>query len=242
MPGGERLQKVLAEAGFGSRRACEQIIADGRVEVDGQPILEPGVRVDPTKEQIRVDGMPVQLDGTKITLVLHKPAGVVSTMDDPQGRPTVADYVQNRAQRLFHVGRLDIDSEGLLLLTNDGELAHRLTHPAHEVPKTYVATVEGKIAPGLGRELREGVELEDGVQSVDSFRVLDEQAGLSLVEVVLHSGANRVVRRLLEAVGHPVVRLVRTAEGPIRLGDLKPGRTRVLGRAELSALMADLGM
>lgn len=237
-PEGVRLQKVLAGAGLGSRRACEQIIAEGRVSVDGVVVRELGVRVDPRRAVVHVDGMRLQLDTSMVTLALNKPAGVVSTMHDPQGRPSLADLVADRPERLFHVGRLDAETEGLLLLTNDGELANRLAHPRHGVPKTYLATVEGRVRPAVGQQLRTGIELEDGPVQVDSFRVVDTSPSQSLVEVVLHEGRNRVVRRMLDAVGHPVVRLVRTQMGPVRLGDLRPGRTRVLGREELGSLMA----
>jgi 23S rRNA pseudouridine2605 synthase len=239
---GVRLQKLLAGAGYGSRRACEGLIEAGRVTVDGIRVRELGWRVDPATRQIHVDTMPVTLDQRAVTLALNKPLGVVSAMTDPKDRPTVADYVENRSERLFHVGRLDTDSEGLLLLTNEGELANRLTHPSHEVPKTYVATVEGRLTGTTQRALKEGVELKDGIQAVDSLRILDSSMGLTMVEVVLHSGRNRVVRRLFKEVGTPVTRLVRTRIGPIALGDLKPGRTRVLGRVELASLKKAVGL
>jgi 23S rRNA pseudouridine2605 synthase len=235
--GGVRLQKVLAQAGLGSRRASEEMIANGRVEVDGQVVTELGVRVDPATAVIHVDGLRIQLDQAKVTLALNKPLGVVSTMDDPKGRPTVADLIKNREERLFHVGRLDADSEGLLLLTNDGELANRLSHPKYEIAKTYLVTVEGEVYPRVGRELLKGVELDDGVAKMDAVHVLQQIDGFAMLEVVLHEGRNRIVRRMFEAVGHPVTRLVRTRIGPIVLGDLKPGRTRVLGRTELGTLM-----
>jgi 23S rRNA pseudouridine2605 synthase len=237
-PDGIRLQKVLAQAGLGSRRACEELIADARVEVDGQIVTELGVRVDPTKAVVRVDGMRVQLDPTKITLAVNKPIGMVSTMSDPDGRPTLTDLVADRSERLFHVGRLDADSEGLLLLTNDGELGNRLAHPRYEIAKTYRVQIEGpEFYPRVGKQLTDGVELEDGVARMDSVRVVDAVPGRTMLEVVLHSGRNRVVRRMLEEVGYPVTRLVRTRIGPIALGDLKSGRTRVLGRTELGTLM-----
>lgn len=241
-PEGVRLQKVLAQAGLGSRRACEELIAAGRVTVDEQVVLELGVRVDPRTAVIHVDGLRLQLDKDVITLALNKPLGVVSTMHDPEGRPSLEQFVQNREERLFHVGRLDADSEGLILLTNDGELANRLSHPSHGVSKTYLATVEGRVPAGVGARLKKGVELEDGVVAVDAFRVVDATPQASMVEIVIHEGRNRVVRRLLEEVGHPVTRLLRTQIGPIKLGDLRPGRTRVLGKAEVGSLMTSVGM
>ncbi|QGQ19246.1 pseudouridine synthase [Cellulomonas sp. JZ18] len=241
-PEGVRLQKVLAQAGLGSRRACEELIAQGRVTVDDQVVTELGVRVDPRTAVIHVDGMRVQLDTSMVTLALNKPKGVVSTMHDPEGRPTVAQFIQNREERLFHVGRLDADSEGLLLLTNDGELANRLSHPSHGVAKTYLVEVEGRVPASLEKRLRAGVELEDGTVSVDGFKIVQTTPQASLVEVVLHEGRNRVVRRLFDEVGHPVTRLVRTRIGPIRLGDLRPGRTRVLSRTEVGSLMTSVGM
>lgn len=241
-PAGTRLQKILAGAGLGSRRACENIIVAGRVSIDGVVVRELGLRVDPRTAVIHVDGLRVQLDADIVTLALNKPRGVVSTMNDPQGRPSLARYVADRPQRLFHVGRLDTDTEGLLLLTNDGELANRLTHPSYEVMKTYLATVEGRVKPGVGVRLRAGVELEDGPVTVDSFKIVDASPNETLVELVLHEGRNRVVRRALEAVGHPVVRLVRTQIGPVRLGHLRPGQTRELTGRDLGELMAAVGL
>jgi len=241
-PEGVRLQKVLATAGLGSRRACEELIAAGRVTVDDAIVTELGVRVDPKKAVIHVDGLRVQLDTTIITIALNKPTGVVSTMHDPEGRPTIAQYVANRDERLFHVGRLDADTSGIILLTNDGELANRLSHPSHGVAKTYLAQVEGRVIPSLGGKMIRGLELEDGVAKLDKFTVVQVTPQASLVEVTLHEGRNRIVRRMFDEVGHPVVSLVRTSIGPIRLGDLKPGRTRVLSKTEVGSLMAQAGM
>jgi 23S rRNA pseudouridine2605 synthase len=238
VPDGVRLQKVLAQAGLGSRRACEELIAAGRVEVDGQRVTELGVRIDPRRSAVHVDGLRIQVDDAMVYLALNKPRGVVSTMNDPEGRPCLGDYVADREIRLFHVGRLDAETEGLILLTNDGELANRLAHPSFGVLKTYVAEIEGQVPRDLGRRLRAGVELEDGPVQVDAFRVVDAQPGKALVEVALHEGRKHVVRRLLEAAGHPVAGLVRTQIGPLRLGDLRSGRTRVLNRTELGELMA----
>jgi 23S rRNA pseudouridine2605 synthase len=239
---GVRLQRVLAAAGVASRRAAEELIEEGRVEVDGKVVRVQGLRVDPEKAVIRVDGLRVETRSDQVHLMLNKPRGVVSTMSDPEGRPCLGDYVQGRKERLFHVGRLDADTDGLILLTNDGELAHRLAHPSYEVAKTYVAEVPGPVPRDLGRRLRAGVELEDGLVTVDSFRVVASAPGKAMVEVVLHEGRKHVVRRLLAAVGHPVHRLSRTKLGPVSLGDLRPGRSRPLTREELGALYALVGL
>jgi 23S rRNA pseudouridine2605 synthase len=235
-----RLQKVLAGAGLGSRRACEELIAAGRVTVDGVVVAELGTRVDPDRAVIHVDGQRVNVRSDLVYLALNKPRGVLSTMADDRGRRTVADLVADRPERLFHVGRLDADTEGLLLLTNDGELAHRLMHPGFGVAKTYLATVPGPVPRTLGRRLREGIQLEDGPVRVDAFRVVQQEGGgadiRAIVEVVLHEGRNRIVRRMLEAVGHPVQRLVRTSIGPVRLGGQRPGTLRELTRDELGEL------
>jgi 23S rRNA pseudouridine2605 synthase len=238
--GPERLQKVMAAAGIGSRRASEELIAAGRVTVDGR-VAELGDRADAANSVIHVDGERIVTDSRRLYLAINKPAGVVSTMADEKGRAALADYLGNVPQRVYHVGRLDQDSEGLLLLTNDGPLAHKLMHPSYEVPKTYLAEVAGPVRPGLRKRLMDGVELEDGPVSVDSFRTIEEAGGRVLVEVVLHEGRKHIVRRLLAEVGHPVHRLIRTAIGPIRLGDLKSGRTRRLGRGEVAALFAAVG-
>lgn len=241
-PDGVRLQKLLAAAGVGSRRTCENLITQGRVEVDGHVVTELGVRIDPVRQSVHVDGVRVQLDESRVYLAFNKPLGVVSTMSDELGRPSIADYVGNRPERLFHVGRLDSDTEGLLLLTNDGDLAHRLQHPAYGVLKTYLAQIPGPVPRDLGKRLREGVDLEDGPVAVDSFKVVDSAPGKALVEVALHEGRKHVVRRLLDSVGHPVATLVRTDVGPIRLGDLKSGRTRRLSQDEVGKLYAAAGL
>lgn len=238
VPDGVRLQKVLATAGLGSRRACENLISAGRVEVDGVLVTELGVRIDPDKNVVHVDGLRIQLDQSLLTLALNKPLGVVSTMHDPDGRPTLAEYVADRPERLFHIGRLDADSEGLILLTNDGELANRLAHPKYEIPKTYLVHVEGRVPATLGAKLTQGIELEDGVAKVDKFRIVDSTPQATLVEVELHEGRNRIIRRMFAEAGYPVNQLVRTKIGPVRLGDLRPGRVRVLGQTELGTLMA----
>ena len=239
---GVRLQKVLASAGLGSRRACEQLIAEGRVSVDGRGVAELGTRVDPLTAVVRVDGKRVNLRSGQVYLAMNKPRGVLTAMSDPHGRPTVGDLVVDRPDRLFHVGRLDADTEGLLILTNDGELAHRLAHPSHEVVKTYIAEVPGPVDRTLARRLRAGIELDDGPVAVDDFTVIDYSAGRALVQVSLHVGRNHIVRRLLDAVGHPVDRLVRTAIGPVRLGDQRPGTVRELTATELGELYRQLDL
>ncbi|MCC9197914.1 pseudouridine synthase [Arthrobacter sp. zg-Y820] len=243
-PEGIRLQKVMAQAGVASRRVCEDMIREGRVEVDGEVVTEVGVRVDPQNVTVHVDGMRLQLDENLKYYVFNKPNGVVCTMDDPEGRPCISDFLKNtnKHERLFHVGRLDTNTEGLLLLTNDGELANRLTHPSYEVPKTYLVQVRGPMAHGVGAQMREGLDLEDGFANVDSFKLVDSTPGHLLVEVVLHSGRNRIVRRLFDAVGHPVERLVRTQVGPIRVNDQRQGSIRVLGRTEVGHLLASVGL
>lgn len=240
---GVRLQKVMASAGVASRRVCEEMIAEGRVEVDGQVVTELGMRVDPKTSVIHVDGLRIQLDENMVYMVFNKPKGVVSTMEDPDGRPCISDFVRNHhGERLFHVGRLDVATEGLLLLTNDGELANRLTHPSYEVPKTYLVQVRGPFPQGVGAQLKAGVELEDGIASVDSFKLVDSTPGHVLIEVVLHSGKNRIVRRLFDAVGFPVLRLVRVKVGPIGLGDQRQGSIRNLGKQEVGHLLASVGL
>lgn len=233
---GIRLQKVLAAAGLGSRRACEDLIAAGRVTVDGAQVVEMGMRVDPGTAVVLVDGARVNVRSDVVYLALNKPRGVLSAMSDERGRPTVADLVADRPERLFHVGRLDADTEGLLLLTNDGDLAHRLTHPSFGVAKTYLATVAAPVSREVGRQLLAGVDLEDGPARADAFRVVQESGDRAIVEIVLHEGRNHIVRRMLAAVGHPVQRLVRTAIGPVRLGNQRAGTTRDLTRGELADL------
>ncbi|WP_026918041.1 pseudouridine synthase [Gordonia shandongensis] len=236
---GVRLQKVLAAAGVASRRGAEELIAAGRVQVDGEVIRSQGLRVDPNTAIIKVDGARVIVDETKQYLALNKPRGWHSTMSDDQGRPCIGDLVAERVmagQRLFHVGRLDAETEGLILLTNDGELAHRLMHPSFEVPKTYLATVRGEAARGLGRTLRGGIELDDGPARVDHLAMLDVHQGESLLRLTLHEGRKRIVRRMLAEVGHPVIRLVRTDIGAVTLGKQRPGSLRVLDNREIGAL------
>jgi 23S rRNA pseudouridine2605 synthase len=242
---GVRLQKVLSQAGIASRRVAERMILDGRVEVDGHIVTEMGTRVDTEKSVIRVDGARVQVDDEMMYLALNKPVGMYSTMTDEHGRPCVGDVVEHRVRgtkKLFHVGRLDADTEGLLLLTNDGELAHRLMHPSYEIPKTYLATVTGKVPKGLGNTLREGIELEDGPAKVDDFSLVDFVPGKSLVKVTLHEGRNRIVRRIFKQVGFPVEALVRIAIGDVTLGEQKPETIRVLTRKEIGELYKAVGL
>ncbi len=233
---GIRLQTVLAQAGVGSRRRCEELMATGRVEVNGEVVTQMGIRVDPHTDLGRVDGRRIPPPSDHAYLVLNKPRGVVSSMADEQGRRDLTEFVAGRDERLFPVGRLDTDTSGLLLLTNDGDLAHRLAHPSYEFTKTYVALVDGAVGDAVGRRLRDGIELEDGPAAVDRFVVKDRSRGRSLVELDLHMGRNRIVRRMLAAVGHPVVELTRTTFGPIHLGGLGVGRSRELTREELGDL------
>ena len=242
---GVRLQKVLAQAGVASRRGAEEMIAAGRVEIDGEIVTEQGLRIDPDTAIIRVDGARVIIDETRQYLALNKPRGWQSTMADDQGRPCVGDIVAERVmagQRLVHVGSLDADTEGLLLLTNDGELAHRLMHPSYEVPKTYLATVRGEVPRSLSRMLRDGVELDDGPVAVDKLTIVDVHEGQSLLRITLHEGRNRIVRRMMDEVGFPVVELVRTHVGSVALGEQRPGSLRVLGRDEVGALYKAVGL
>ncbi|MDT5328115.1 MAG: rRNA synthase [Mycobacterium sp.] len=218
---------------------------DGRVEVDGRIVTEMGTRVDPDASVIRVDGARITVDDTMVYLAINKERGMHSTMSDDQGRPCVGDLVEYRVRgnkKLFHVGRLDADTEGLLILTNDGELAHRLMHPSFEVPKTYLATVLGSVPRGLGKTLRAGVELDDGPVHVDDFAVVDAVPGKSLVRVTLHEGRKRIVRRLLAEVGFPVKELVRTDIGTVSLGEQRPGSIRVLTGKEIGELYKAVGM
>ena len=227
-PEGVRLQKVLASAGVGSRRACEILIEQGRVRVDGEIVTQLGVRVNADDVAIEVNGERVCVDTTSLTVVLNKPRGVVSTMSDPEGRPALAQFVAEHTERLFHVGRLDAETTGVILLTNDGELANRLAHPSFGVNKIYIAKVKGQAPRNLPTTLKCGVDLEDGPVRCTNAAILDIGKDASLVQVELHEGRNRIVRRMLDACGFPVLELVRTQFGPIRLGTLGPGETRVL--------------
>jgi 23S rRNA pseudouridine2605 synthase len=242
VPGGVRLQKVLAAAGIGSRRHCEELIGAGRVEVDGEIVRRFGARVDPQQQVIRVDGRRIPASEDLVYIALNKPAGVLTSMSDSRGRATMADLLGDVAERLFHVGRLDYDTEGLMLLMNDGELAHRLAHPRFGVPKTYLAEVTGAVPRDLARQLLDGIELEDGVASADKFRVVERLGSRALVEITLHEGRKHIVKRMLAAAGHPVTRLVRTQVGPIALGSLRPGTTRELTVREIGDLYQAVGL
>ena len=238
---GIRLQKVMAQAGVGSRRVCEDLIEAGRVSVNDKRVTEQGLRVDPVKDVVKVDGMRITTNDAQVYLALNKPVGMLSTMSDERGRPCVGDLVEGRNERLFHVGRLDADSEGLLLLTNDGDLAHRLMHPSYGVQKTYLAEVAGPVARDVGRRLRAGVELEDGMVRVDDFKLVGSDSRRVMIEVTLHEGRKHVVRRMLDHVGHPVERLVRTRIGPVSLGSMRVGNLRRLTPEEIANLYDEVG-
>ncbi|MFE5143868.1 pseudouridine synthase [Streptomyces fagopyri] len=238
---GERLQKILARAGYGSRRACEELVEQARVEVNGEIVLEQGLRVDTDKDEIKVDGLTVATQSYQF-FSLNKPAGVVSTMEDNEGRQCLGDYVTNRETRLFHVGRLDTETEGVILLTNHGELAHRLTHPKYGVKKVYLAHIVGPIPRDLGKRLKDGIQLEDGYAKADHFRVVEQTGKNYLVEVTLHEGRKHIVRRMLAEAGFPVDKLVRVAFGPITLGDQKSGWLRRLSNTEVGMLMNEVGL
>ncbi len=224
-----RLNKIIADAGITSRRGADELIADGRVTVDGRPIRELGAKIDPDNHEVAVDGETIKRSLTKSYLVLHKPKGVLSTMYDPEGRPSLADFIDLRKERLFHVGRLDKDSEGLILLTNDGDLTFRATHPSFGLEKTYIIEFEGRLETGVDKVLLKGVELEDGMGRVLSFK----QLSANWIEVKIHEGRYHIIRRLMEAVGVEVLRLIRTNFGPISLGDTPEGRWRDLNEQEL---------
>jgi 23S rRNA pseudouridine2605 synthase len=236
-----RLQKLLAQSGVASRRKCEELMLDGEVEVDGEIVTRLGTKVDPRTAVIRVSGKRLPPISPNVYVVLNKPRGVVSTMSDPEGRRTLSDFVEDRPERLFHVGRLDTDTSGLILLTNDGEFAHRMAHPSYEVDKTYVAEVDGEVSKETLAELLAGVTLEDGPVTVSAVRLVSagqgNAKGRSIVELVIHEGRNRIVRRLLDHVGHPVRRLTRTQIGPVELKTLRPGDLRELSDSELGALL-----
>ncbi|MFD5868756.1 pseudouridine synthase [Corynebacterium sp. NPDC060344] len=242
---GVRLQKVLAQAGVASRRMAEHLIDEGRVEVDGKIVTRQGVRVDPNTAVIRVDGSRVVVNEDMQYFVLNKPRGVQCTMSDDQGRPCVGDIIGEKVssgQRLFHVGRLDAATEGLLLLTNDGELANRLMHPSYNVTKTYLATVKGEADNKLIRNLTEGIELDDGPAKADFAQIIDVWQGRSIVRVELHEGRKHIVRRMLKELEYPVERLVRTKIHTVQLGEQTPGALRALNRSELASLYKAVGL
>ena len=233
-----RLHKLLARSGVASRRKCEELMLAGEVTVDGEVVTRLGTKIDPTRAVIHVSGQRLPPVSPNVYLALNKPTGVVSTMSDPQGRPTLSDLVADRPERLFHVGRLDTDTAGLLLLTNDGEFAQRMAHPSYEVDKTYVAEVAGRVSAETLDTLLAGVELDDGPVTVSSAKLVGEGAqDKSIVELVIHEGRNRIVRRLLDQVGHPVRKLTRTAIGPVQVTGLKAGSFRELTGDELGSLL-----
>ena len=235
-----RLHKLLARSGVASRRKCEELMLAGEVTVDGEIVTRLGTKVDPTSAVIRVSGNRLPPMSPNVYLVLNKPVGVTSTMSDPHAERTLSDLVADRPERLFHVGRLDTDTSGLLLLTNDGEFAQRMAHPSYEVDKTYVAAVEGVVYPNVVKRLLAGVTLDDGPVTVSSVKLVGGQGTArdgSILELVIHEGRNRIVRRLLDEVGHPVRQLSRTAIGPVVLGRLGVGEMRQLTNDELGALL-----
>ena len=238
---GVRLQKVLSQAGIGSRRACEALIDQGRVSVNGHKVREQGVRVNPELDVIHVDGERVPTKSDTVVYAMNKPKGVLTTMSDDQGRPCVGDYFVDRSTRVFHVGRLDADTEGLLLLTNDGELSNRLTHPKYAVDKTYIATVREISNQALGA-LTLGVELDDGPAAANSARIISRTKNAVMIELVIHEGRNRIVRRMFDAVEAPVTALARTRFGPIHLGQQKPGSIRPITGPELRSLYTAAGL
>lgn len=242
---GIRLQKILAQAGVASRRMAERLIDEGRVEVDGKIVTRQGVRVDPNTAVIRVDGSRIVVNEDMQYFVLNKPRGVQCTMSDDQGRPCVGDIIGEKVsagQRLFHVGRLDAATEGLLILTNDGELANRLMHPSYNVTKTYMATVKGEADNKLIRDLTKGVELDDGPAKADFAQIIDVWQGRSIIRVELHEGRKHIVRRMLKELDYPVERLVRTKIHTVQLGEQTPGALRALNRAELASLYKAVGL
>jgi 23S rRNA pseudouridine2605 synthase len=240
-PEGIRLQKVLAAAGLGSRRGCEALIAAGRVEVNGR-VATLGARVDPARDVVRLDGSQVPTAAGLVYFAVHKPRGMLSTMSDERGRSCLADMVEDLTVTVHHVGRLDADSEGLMILTNDGPLSHRLTHPSFGVAKVYVAEVAGVVPRAVTRSLTEGIELDDGPVRADAVKLVDAMKERSVLEVTIHEGRNHVVRRMFDLVGFPVTRLARIAVGPVRLGDLKPGRRRHLQPGEVQSLYRAVGL
>ncbi len=233
---GVRLQKVMAAAGVASRRVCEDLIVRGQVTVNGKRVTELGTRVDPDVDRVTVSGMPIQLDVSKVYLALNKPVGVVSSMADENGRADLSQFVEGY-ERVFNVGRLDAETSGLIIMTNDGDLAHKLAHPKFGVTKTYVVRVQGVVEPGIVHKLLSGFELEDGFIKADKAKLVQVSVTESLLEIELHSGRNRIVRRMFDFLGHPVLGLVRKQFGSIQLGPLKVGKVRELSKVEIGALL-----
>jgi 23S rRNA pseudouridine2605 synthase len=232
-----RLNKIIADAGIASRRAADQLILEGRVSVDGEVITELGNKFDPEICDIKVDGESLSISKSKTYLAFHKPAGVISTMSDPEGRSNLGDFFKDRKDRLYHVGRLDKDSEGLILLTNDGELAHRATHPSYGLEKRYLVEIEGEFNKQLSDQLLQGVRLEDGLaRAVKVIHARAVSRNHHWVEITIHEGRYHIIRRLIESLGLKVFRLIRLDFGPISLGDMKPGRHRVLNSQEMTNL------
>ena len=232
-----RLNKIIADAGIASRRAADQLILEGRVSVDGEVITELGNKFDPEICDIKVDGESLSISKSKTYLAFHKPAGVISTMSDPEGRSNLGDFFKDRKDRLYHVGRLDKDSEGLILLTNDGELAHRATHPSYGLEKRYLVEIEGEFNKQLSDQLLQGVRLEDGLaRAVKVIHARAVSRNHHWVEITIHEGRYHIIRRLIESLGLKVLRLIRLDFGPISLGDMKPGRHRVLNSQEMTNL------
>ncbi len=232
-----RLQKALADAGVASRRACEELITDGRVSVNGEQITQLGTKVNPEKDELAVDGEIINANKSKSYLIFNKPAGVLSTMSDPEGRPSLGDYFKERSERLFHVGRLDKESEGLIVLTNDGEIAHRATHPSYGLVKKYIVEIEGHLSAVQAQELRDGIRLEDGLARALEVIVLREPTPKNAwIEISIHEGRYHIVRRMFEELGLPVLRLIRTEFGPLNIGETKVGRWRHLNEGEVENL------
>lgn len=233
----ERLQKVLAKAGVASRRKAEELIRQGKIRVDGRVVTEMGIKVDPEIQSVECEGIPLDSQEEKVYILLHKPVGYLSTVDDPQGRPIVTDLLKNIKERVYPVGRLDLDTEGALLLTNDGELAQRILHPSHEVNKTYVAKVKG--SPGNKKldALSKGIELEGRKTWPANIEVLKSKAGSTTIQITIHEGRKRQVRKMFDAIGHPVMKLKRTAYGQLELGELGPGKYRFLTPADIKFIL-----
>jgi len=232
-----RLNKIIADAGIASRRAADQLILEGRVSVDGEIIIELGGKYDPEINDVKVDGESLSINKSKTYLAFHKPAGIISTMSDPEGRANLGDYFKDRKDRLYHVGRLDKDSEGIILLTNDGDLAHRATHPSYGLEKRYLVEVEGEFNKQMSDQLLQGVRLEDGLaRAMKAVHARAVSKNHHWVEITIHEGRFHIIRRLIESLGLKVLRLIRLDFGPINLGDMKPGRHRVLNSQEMTNL------